>query len=355
MGGIWPFAANGQPVIFWRLLRSKCPDSLASLRAPPEIGGVNKAFVLGAGFGTRLMPLTEVLPKPLVPVANKPLITYAFDLLMAGGVGEFVVNTHHLAGAYQAVFPNAEYAGAPIQFVHEEPEILDTGGGLANAAQFLREGDFIVFNGDILTDLPLQSAIEAHRRGDNLATLILRSGGPNRNAAFDAQTGKMRDLRNALNTDSRDLFQFTGIYLARPEFLDLLEPRPQSVIPAMLEAIRDGARMGGVVIDEGAWWDLGDRAAYLEANFVTLTDADFPAFPRQVVPERIHPTARVGHSAEIDANSTVGAGCEIGEGAVLRHTIVWPGAQVAAGADLDSCILTGRENPVSGPHEREDL
>lgn len=315
---------------------------------------MNKAFVLGAGFGTRLRPLTEVLPKPLIPVANKPLITYAFDLLRDAGVGEFVVNTHHLAKAYNSAFPDLRYGDSPIHLVYEAPEILDTGGGLANAARFFQDDHFVVYNGDILTDLPVQKAIDAHRKSGNLATLILRSGGPNRNAALNPQTGKMVDLRNALNSDSEDLYQFTGIYVVSPDFLGFLKPEPQSVVPAFLSAISDYDRLGGIVIDEGYWWDLGNRDAYAEANFVTLAH-DFPSFEMAVPPVRIHENCRINPDSEIDEFSTIGEGCVIGAGVVLRKSILWPGTRVAAGSRLENCIATGVKNPILGSFEREDL
>ncbi len=314
---------------------------------------MNKAFVLGAGFGTRLQPLTDRLPKPLVPVANKPLITYAFDLLRSAGVNEFVVNSHHLADAYEVAFPDHRYADSPIQLLREEPVILDTGGGLANAASLLQDEDFWVYNGDILMDLPLELAMEAHRSSGNLATLILRSGGPNRNVAFDPSTGQIKDLRNALNTDSEEVYQFTGVYLVNPRFLTLLKPEPQSVVPAFLQAIQD-EQLGGVVIDEGYWWDLGNREAYMEANFVSVHH-DFPAFPTHQVPVRVHPDSRINQSAVIDSHSVVGSGCVVGAGVVLNRSILWPGARIAAGAKLERCVVTGRKNPVLGDHVSEDL
>ncbi|MEM1295932.1 MAG: sugar phosphate nucleotidyltransferase [Verrucomicrobiota bacterium] len=315
---------------------------------------MNKAFVLGAGFGTRLRPLTEVLPKPLIPVANKPLITYAFDLLRDAGVREFVVNTHHLAKAYGSAFPRFKYGDLPIHLVHETPEILDTGGGLANAAKFFRHDHFVVYNGDILTDLPVAKAMDAHRKSGNLATLILRSGGPNRNAALDPKTGKMVDLRNALNSDSKDLYQFTGIYIVDPDFLRMLQPVPQSVVPAFLSAIRDHNRLGGIVIDEGYWWDLGNRDAYTEASFVTLAH-DFPRFEMMTPPVRIHQDTRINPDSEIDEFTTIGEGCVIGAGVVLKKSILWPGTRVAAGSELENCIATGVKNPILGSYNREDL
>ena len=148
---------------------------------------IKQAFVLAAGLGTRLRPLTDTLPKPLIPVGLKPLITFAFDHLIAdAGVEEFIVNTHHLAGAYAEAFPEGAYRGRPLRFRHE-PVLLETGGGIRNIADLLRPGGgtLLIYNGDILTDLPLAPAIAYHRASGNEVTLVLRSQDGPKHIAWD--------------------------------------------------------------------------------------------------------------------------------------------------------------------------
>ena len=120
---------------------------------------ITQAFVLGAGLGTRLRPLTDELPKPLVPVFGKPLITFAFDHLLAAGVRRFVVNTHHLPELFRDSLGNGTYRSCPLSLVHE-PVLLETGGGIKNAEPLLTESSFLVYSGDVLTDLPLAPLIE---------------------------------------------------------------------------------------------------------------------------------------------------------------------------------------------------
>jgi len=311
---------------------------------------VKKAFVLGAGFGTRLRPMTNVLPKPLIPVVNKPLLSYAFDGLLQAGVNQFLVNTHHLSECYAKTYPEDEYRGAELQFIREQPEILDTGGGIANIAPFVKEEPFWVCNGDILTDLPLTKVAERHRSSGNLVTLVLRSEGPQASGAWDEGTGRVRDLRNALGTDETHLFQFAGLYLVSPEFLSFLTPEPQSVVPAFLRLIHEQDRLGGILVDEGEWWDVGNRAAYLDANRALLRGGgSFDTLPR------IHPGAELASSAEIDDFTVVGGDCSVGDGVRLHQSILWPGARVAPGAELERCILTGIHPPVSGAHRDRDF
>ena len=299
---------------------------------------MTKAFVLGAGLGTRLRPLTDQLPKPLIPLINRPLITWAFDALLAAGVKEFLVNTHHLPEAWPQAFPHANWRGHRIRFVSEQPLILETGGGIANIAPLVRDDSFWVFNGDILSDLPLAAAARAHQEQGNLATLILRSAGPNANVTFDPASGKVRDLRQTLGTRPDRLYQFTGIYLVAPGFLDFLRPVPESVVPAFLRAITEHDRLGGIVIDDGSWWDLGDAESYLEASEELLHRGTFLGQPLE--PSRIADSAVIDPSATIDGLTVLGEGCRVGPGARLERSIVWPGATVEAGAQVRRSVIT---------------
>jgi mannose-1-phosphate guanylyltransferase/mannose-1-phosphate guanylyltransferase/phosphomannomutase len=213
---------------------------------------VQTAFVLGAGLGERLRPLTDQLPKPLIPVFHRPLITYAFDHLMAAGISEFVVNTHHLPNQYAHAFPAGTYREARIAFRNESPVRLETAGGIANVRDLLGNESFIVYNGDILTNLPLAPLIQAHEAEGNLVTLALRSSGPALHIAYDEANGRITDIRNKRGTSNEGTHLFTGIYICSPQFLDWLTPgKVESVIPIFLKMIEQGAGLGGVVLDEG--------------------------------------------------------------------------------------------------------
>jgi len=292
---------------------------------------MNKAFVLGAGLGTRLKPLTDQLPKPLIPVFHRPLITYAFDHLKGAGVEEFVVNTHHLAEAYGHAFQHAHYEGSKVTFRHE-PVLLETAGGIANVADLLSEDSFLVYNGDILSNLPLSPLIDAHKENGNMVTLLLRSTGPAQHIAFDADTGLVTDILNRLGTGDAGTHQFTGIYAVNPAFLRELTPgKKESVIPIWLRLISEGARIGAVVVDDGYWWDLGDRASYIEAHKALL---ELGTAVAAISPEAIvDPTAKLAGLNVISKEAVVGAGAE------LTDCVLWPQARVAAGAKLQGCIV----------------
>lgn len=307
---------------------------------------MHQAFVLGAGLGTRLRPLTDQLPKPLIPVFHRPLIEHAFDHLRGIGVREFVVNTHHLPEAYAEAFPEARYSGAPIRFRHESPERLETAGGIANVRDLLGDEPFVVYNGDILTDLPLERLLTAHRAAGNLVTLALRSTGPALHVALDPANGRIVDIHNRLGSGRTDGCLFTGVYVCEPEFHDWLTPgRVESVIPVFLRLIEAGAPLGGVVIDEGRWWDLGSREAYLEAHRQLHATGAGPA---------VHAEAHVATGAELRGLNVIGPGAEVASGAVLEDCLLWPGARVESGAHLTGCIVR-RGITATGEHRGADF
>jgi aminoglycoside/choline kinase family phosphotransferase len=224
---------------------------------------IRTAFILGAGLGTRLRPLTDILPKPLLPVGGRPLITYAMDHCLTAGVERFIVNTHHRAEAYDQAFPERSWRGWPILF-RREPVLLETAGGLRNIEDLLGENEtLLVCNGDLLSDLPLSRLMEAHAAGGREVTLALRSEGPLLNVSLDA-SGAVCDLRGLLANHGVRRCLFTGIYCVERRFLRRLTPgKIESVVPVFAGMIREAAgSVGSVVIDEGTWEDVGDVAAY---------------------------------------------------------------------------------------------
>jgi mannose-1-phosphate guanylyltransferase len=292
---------------------------------------MEKAFVLGAGLGTRLRPLTDQLPKPLIPVFHRPLITFAFDHLRGAGAREFIVNTHHLPARYAEAFPQGEHQGARITFRHE-PVLLETAGGIANISDLVGGGPFLVYNGDILTDLPLAPLLRVHAAEENMVTLVLRSTGPARHIAFDPARGLVTDIRGKLGTGNLGTHQFTGIYAVSPGFLQHLTPgKIESVVLPWLEVIRLGGRVGAVVVDEGQWWDLGDRGSYLDAHRAFSHWCGSPVSPEA----RVHPTAT------LKGLNVIPPTAEVGAGAVLEDCVLWPGARVAEDARLRRCVVRG--------------
>lgn len=228
---------------------------------------INTAFILGAGLGTRLRPLTENTPKPLLEIGGRPMITYAMEHLRAVGVKRFIVNTHHCAEKYAEAFPGNNWKGIPITFRHE-PVLLDTAGGIKNIEDLIAgEERIIVCNGDIVTNLPLEPLIEKHFVLKTTVTLALRSAGPLLNVNID-QDGFVCDLRHLLKNDGVKTCLFAGIYIVENSFLEWLEAgKIESVILPLVEMIKkDPHSVGGVIIDDGFWYDVGTVEEYKRLN-----------------------------------------------------------------------------------------
>jgi NDP-sugar pyrophosphorylase family protein len=300
---------------------------------------VHQAFILGAGLGTRLRPLTDRLPKPLVPLFHRPLAAWTLDACAKAGIRRFAINTHHLPQAWESFIQGPEDRARDIRLFHE-PVLLETGGGLKNIATWVEDAPLLVHNGDIFTTLPLEKLIAAHEASGLPATLALRSAGPQKRIALDDTLSRVIDVRHELGR-AAGTHVFTGIYCINPEFLDLI-PRGEiiPVIPAFLELVRQG-RLGAVVIDEGVWLDLGDRESYLQAHReLTLAPA-------------IHPLAAIEAGAIIE-NSVIGPQAVVGCGAVVKGSVAWPGTRISAGSTLEDCVVFSGKL-VHGSHSDADL
>ncbi|MBN1569710.1 MAG: NTP transferase domain-containing protein [Acidobacteria bacterium] len=221
------------------------------------------AFILGAGLGMRLRPLTERCPKPLLEVGGKPIITYAMDHLISAGIERFIVNTHHCPEVYLQKFPELHWRGVPIIFRHE-PVLMDSAGGLKNIEDLLAQDQTILcYNGDAITDLPLQDLMQLHARKRPEATLVLRSSGSPLNVNIN-ERGEICDIRHIRNEPGVQACFFAGIYAVETSLLRHIEPgRIESIIPVFIRRMTENpGSILGIIIDDGNWQSAGSVDDY---------------------------------------------------------------------------------------------
>lgn len=312
---------------------------------------ITQAFVLGAGLGTRLRPLTNDLPKPLVPIFQKPLITFAFDHLIDSGIEKFIVNTHRQPEAFASIFSENKYRGLPIEFVNE-PVLLETGGGIKNVEAQLGRDLFITYSGDVLTDLPIERLIKQHVDLKNDVTLGLRHTGLRSEIAL--RDNRVVDIGNRRGIPGA--YDFANIALWSASIFPRLPPGQKiSFIPVLAKWISEGGKIGGVVIDEGKWFNIGSRADYFEVHRIISRGDWRPIFVKETDwPRAVHPDAVVDPTARIRGCSVVGKDCQVGVEAILEDTILWPGAQIASRSELVCCIVRAQQK-VSGTHRDIDI
>jgi mannose-1-phosphate guanylyltransferase len=315
------------------------------------VNKITQAFVLGAGLGTRLRPLTEALPKPLIPIFQKPLITFALDHLIDTGVNKFVVNTHRHPQLFQGFFSESGYKGCPIRLVHE-PDLLETGGGIKNAERDLATEPFLTYSGDILTDVNLRPLIDEHFRRGNDVTLALRETGLGSDIALRHHS--VVDIANRYGIPGN--FDFANIAVWNSAVFQRIPPQKKiSFIPIITDWIAQGGKIGGLMMNEGKWFNIGSRTQYLDVHRTILRDDWKPHYIKILDwPERIAKSATVDTSAQLRGCSVVGEQCRVGAEVILEDTILWPGAQIASQSQLQGCIVRS-EKKASGIHRNTDI
>jgi mannose-1-phosphate guanylyltransferase len=328
-------------------------------------------MVLCAGFGTRLRPLTDRVPKPLVPLCGVPLLRYNFALLKNAGVHEIVINTHHLgatmARGAQAIASELEL---DLQVSREEKQILGTGGGVRRAQAMLGAGTFILMNGDMIFDLDLAAALAAHRKAGAAATMVLAPyprGATYGAVEVDAQMNVRRVAgRGAQPDPSLSKLHFTGVHVLEPELIARLPAEGESDInrTAYVRAIHDGARVHGF-LQQGYWGDLGAPRSLLRAHLDVLEkriplqrfrpEADpFDGCEERTPGVFVHPTAQV--EAPLSAPVLIQAGAVVAPGAVVGSGVtIGAKARVDAGAHLERAVVWERTHVAAGERLVEQI
>jgi len=308
---------------------------------------VRKAFVLGAGLGTRLRPLTDVLPKPLLPIFGKQLVTFAIDHLRQIGIEKIWVNTHHLYQRFAVLASDQRYNA--VEFVFE-PEILETGGGIKNLQRRIGDETFIVYSGDILTDVPVEHLLEAHLTQRNDVTLALRSTGLSSAVRWCSDSGRILGLYGDSRSGPARGYDFAGISIWNPSvFARIPENTKISFVPVLADWLKAGGKIGGVLLEENQWFNVGTRVEYLRLHQFIATQRWLPRYFRSSGtewPVRVEPSAKVSANSRIEGVSYVGNNCSIDRDVSIEDSILLPGSSLASGVSMRSCIVAGIDVPA---------
>ncbi|HET6850580.1 MAG TPA: NDP-sugar synthase [Gaiellales bacterium] len=282
------------------------------------------AVLLVGGEGTRLRPLTEWLPKPMLPIANRPFLEHQIDHLREHGVDDVILSCGYLPG------PIREHFGDRLRYA-VEPEPLGTGGAIRFSAEGIDE-TFLVCNGDVLTDLDIgalvrrhrdhgaEASIALHRVEDPSAYGLVRTEADGRVTAFVEKPPPGEADVDTINA---------GTYVLEPGVLDLIEPGravsvEREVFPRLI------GRGLYAWADDGRWRDIGTPESYLAANLERMP-------PGGVT----DPSAQVDPSADV-TESVVGPRARVGGGARIHRSVVLPGADVAPESAFEQAVI-GRD------------
>lgn len=322
-----------------------------------------RAVLMAGGSGTRLRPLTSDLPKPMVPILNRPIAEHIINLLKRHQITEVVATLHYLPDVLRDYFQDGSNFGVQMTYAVEEDQPLGTAGCVKNIAELLDE-TFLVISGDSITDFDLSAAIEFHKQKKSKATLILtRVPNPIEfGVVISDEEGRIRRFLEKPSTS--EIFSDTvntGTYILEPEVLEYLPANTESdfskeLFPLLLSK---NEPMYGYIA-QGYWCDVGHLDAYREAQYDGLhgkVKLDF-AYP-QTSPgiwvgqnTHIDPTAeieapviigdncRIGPKVQLEAGTVIGDNVTIGAYANLKRPIVWNGAIVGEEAHLSACVIS---------------
>lgn len=320
-----------------------------------------KAMFLAAGLGERLLPLTRIVPKPLLPVLGRPLAPQLLSRLAMQGIAEAVINLYHLPAPLRDALGDGTSLGLrALHYSLEEKQLLGTGGGIAHAAKWLRgSGTILVRNSDFVADIPLAKVVASHLRSGCPATIVVaphRAGytpvhvdDRSRVVAFGGKEGRAQAMP--------DRVLFTGYHLIEESVLDLLPPDgPSDIVRDVYFALAAEGRLNACLHD-GFWWEFGEPAEYLEGSMRLIelpTDRRVRLGEFDLVRESGEALVALGAGVDLHAGGitlagrlAIGLGVMVGEGASLEDTVVMPEAWIGPGSSLTRCIVgPGTEIPV---------
>ena len=322
-----------------------------------------KAMVLAAGFGSRLQPLTSVLPKPMFPILGRPLLSHTFDLLISANISDIAINVHHLSNHIIDYYQNEKPPDLNLHFSKEE-KILGTAGGIKKMQFFLDDGPFILINSDIITDIDLNLVIEFHKRKKSKLTLVVRENNspeqydPIKVSEDDRIVHFIGSSQKNISSQTKPVM-FTGIQIMDPEIFERIPPSQfygttEDVFPQM---IKDNVPVFGYNF-KGYWKDMGNRKNYLQANADALDGKvrlqGIPSYksdqPFIIPPVLIGPNCQIDKDTKIGPHTVIGSNCTINKGAAIERSILWSGITIGKDSKVSNSIVAHNTNIEEGKY-----
>ena len=304
-----------------------------------------KAVILAGGFGTRLRPLTLDLPKPIVPIFDRPFLYYQTDLLrQVPEIDEVILSLNYRPDRIAARVGDRTGAGVPLRYV-VEPDPLGTGGAIKYASAGI-DDTLVVLNGDVLTGIDLQAVVRRHREREARATIVLTPV-DDPSAYGLVETDDEGNVRRFLEKPSPD--QITcdtinaGIYILEPETFDRIPDGTKwSIERQYFPSLVERGETFVAYIDRGYWLDIGTPASYVRAHRDLMAQrwaaGPFVGQPPGTVYR--DGDCQIAEDAEIEGPCFLGAGCVVGEGArVSAESVLGPGCTIGPGAVVQRSIL----------------
>ena len=305
------------------------------------------AFILAAGLGDRLLPITAHLPKPLIPVLGKPVIEHVLDRLSSLPLNQIGINLHYKKEVIEAWASTCFFKDKINLF--PEKKMLGTGGALKNASELLGQTTFLVHNSDILTNINLEELLDFHIRSKNLVTLSAHEYPEFNKLVIDTE-GFLKYIKQGetLPPDKGQVLAFTGVAVYEPAFLDYLPEGESNVVDIWLDAVNDDQRVGIYQTQGHRWCDIGTPETYASALFEKLMDEGEMLY--------LHPSSHIA-ALDIEGYAVIERECDIRENVKLRNCILLPDCKIGndAGTAQERPNLMKRddtlqiENCIVGP------
>src|SRR3954463_6940688 len=286
-----------------------------------------QALILAGGQGTRLMPLTSNVPKPVVPLVDRPFIAFMLEWLRRHGVDDVVMSLGNLAEGVRAVLAGGEQLGLTLSYT-EEPLPLGTGGALKFAEDML-DDRFLMLNGDVLTDIDVSAQIQAHEASGARATLALYPvDDPSAYGLVRLNDdGSVREFVEKPSPDQIDTNNISaGVYVLQKDLLALLpHGEPASIERDVFPELVANALYGHV--SHGYWKDIGTPERYLEATFDILEGSVVTRVGERLgsaftcVEDGVRNAGPIGPAALVEAGVTIGEDARIGGRAVIERDV----------------------------------